>query len=178
MEQAEISQYINSLFESSCCDLLQSLDCKTTLSNKINHDLIDEPLACIDAGSDDIEFSVGLELPYSVLALTYPISDVLNISDEIIEDWISELSNQLMGRFKSKLYKHGIKVNLGLPLSYFSANLDDIIPREKNRHSVFVIVEGQVCGFHLGIDMLGNDIDFNEMETEYFVSNEGDIELF
>ena len=67
MRKSEVVTCVQSLFSQVCEDLFVSLDC-TVLPAEIGaEELADCPIACIDAGSDDIEFMIALQLPTPVL---------------------------------------------------------------------------------------------------------------
>jgi len=64
-------------------------------------------MAVIDTGSDELEVLLVLKMPFSVLSMTYPVIDnITSIDESKPEDWISELSNQLIRRVKTKLIEH------------------------------------------------------------------------
>lgn len=178
MEHVEIAQSIHALFETACQELLATFNCEVKQITGSQGDIYDAPLACIDAGSDEVEVDICLELPVSVLALTYPVPDVTGVDEEALEDWISELSNQLIGRLKTKLYSYKIEITLGLPNSYYGVSLDSIIPPANNRFSVFLDVDGEICAFHLGLQIFKDDISFDEVRDDEDIVFESEIELF
>jgi len=179
MRLTQIVEQIHEQFECACRDLFASLNCSLEPISESSHDFEHAPIACIDAGSSDIELNIGLELPMEVLALTYPVPNIIDVDEESLEDWISELSNQLIGRLKAKLLKHNLQVDLGLPTSYFGADLDNLILADQHRLSLFFDLDGESCAFHIGIEIFAEDIDFSleEIKREDDLA-ESEIELF
>ena len=178
MNAIDVKENILTLFSEASQDLLRGMNCEVSVLEDSLDDELDAPLAFIDAGSSDLEIQVGLELPMTVLALTYPVPSMADVDDESLEDWISELSNQLMGRLKSKLIKHGQEITLGLPSTYFGVNLESVLSASQTHYTVNLNVDGEACTFHLGIETIGSDITYNEEETEGDVLMESELELF
>jgi len=107
MNSIEVVQGIEGLFEAVCVSLFESLNCTVRRIKNANNEPVDAPIACIDAGSIDLELMTGLELPMSVLSLTYPVEgDTREVGEAHLGDWIGELSNQLIGRLKVELSDH------------------------------------------------------------------------
>jgi len=179
MRNTQVVEQIHAHFECACHDLFASLNCSLEPISESSHDFENAPIACIDAGSSDIELNIGLELPMEVLALTYPVPNIIDVDEESLEDWISELSNQLIGRMKAKLLKHNLQVDLGLPTSYFGADLDSLILADQHRLSLFFDLDGECCAFHIGVGIFAEDIDFSfeEIKREDDLA-ESEIELF
>ena len=132
---------IDSLFENACVELFQSFGCTVYSATASPDDLEGSPVAHIDAGSDDVEVTIVLRVPHAVLSLSYPEADnILSVDDAKLEDWISELSNQLVGRLKNKLLTYDCRVKIGLPTAYFDADDE-------------VLADGQYCAtYHFSID--------------------------
>jgi len=180
MTNAAVVQCVQGLFEESCTGLLSSL---SNLAIKIEGDrgdLIDVPIACIDAGSNDLELIICLQFPVSVLALTYPVQeDITGVDEERLEDWISELSNQLVGRVKNKLLTHNCRVDLGLPTSYFGSDVSHLLSENGEVTSVYFDVDGETCAFHISVEVFEADMLFTLDEHEDTDSlDDGELELF
>ena len=154
------------------------MNCNVFITEDTLDNQLDVPLAMIDAGSSELEIQVGLELPMAVLALTYPVPNISLISDESLEDWIAELSNQLMGRLKSKLMKHGQEIMLGLPSTYFGVDLDSVLYSSQTHYTINLNVDGEICSFHLGIETLSSDLVYHETNIDDDALMESELELF
>jgi hypothetical protein len=141
---------------------------------------MDVPVACIDAGSKDLELIICLQFPVSVLALTYPVQeDITGVDEERLEDWISELSNQLVGRIKNKLLLHNCQVDLGLPTSYFGSDVSHLLSKNGEIMSLYFDVDGETCGFHVSIEVFEDDMLFSLEEYDDNESlDEGELEMF
>jgi hypothetical protein len=179
MKTLEAAQHIHILFEDSLKELLESLNCEVNMLPEHDAEWLDAPVSTIDAGSEDLEVKVALELPMSVLALTYPVPSIQVVDDESLEDWISELANQLIGRLKSKLMRHNEEIMLGLPSTTFGIEIDELIDPGPTRCSSYIEVDGEPCAFHIGVEFFTDDICFvNEtLEVEDMVM-ESELELF
>lgn len=179
MKATDVIEKVGALFSSASQDLLTGMNCDVSVVYEAGNEVVDAPVAIIDAGSQDLEIQMALELPMSVLALTYPVPNISVVDDESLEDWISELSNQLMGRLKAKLLKHEQEITLGLPSSYFGAGIDELMSVGMQRYTVYLDVDGQTCAFHLGVETLADEINFSDAEIENDdVLMESEIELF
>tara|TARA_R110001592_G_scaffold49482_1_gene154266 strand:+ start:18314 stop:18856 length:543 start_codon:yes stop_codon:yes gene_type:complete len=180
MRKNEVAQCIHNIFLDCCRNLFQSLDCNVNLIEGDDINLNESPIACIDAGSDDIEFAIGLQLPLQVLALTYPVAEgIITVEENRLEDWISELSNQLIGRLKAKLIEHDCFVNIGLPQSYFGAQVDDLLSDNSNQEDYYFDIDGEVCRCSISIEVFDEAISFSIEKNESIdMQEEGELELF
>lgn len=184
MHSSDVINQIEDLFEVACIGLFESLNCKAVRVDLDTYELAsnfhDAPIACIDAGSTEVELITGLQLPMSVLALTYPVQgEITGVDEERLEDWISELSNQLMGRLKTKLFSHQCQVFLGLPTTYFGAYIGDLISGEGEIKTLYFNLDGEFCACHISIETFGDDLAFSvEVDESIDVIAEGEIELF
>ncbi len=180
MRKKEVAQCIQRLFLECCEKLFQSLDCTTHLLSDTSADLSQSPIACIDAGSDDVEFMIALQLPLPVLALTYPVAEGITTVDENrLEDWISELSNQLIGRLKAKLIEHDCFVSIGLPQSFFGADVDELLAENSEQVDYYFDIDGEVCGCSISIEVFDEAMSFSvEKNDAIDIQEEGELELF
>jgi len=180
MTNSAVVQCVQGLFEESCTGLLASLSSLAIKIDGDRGDLIDVPIACIDAGSNDLELIICLQFPVSVLALTYPVqADITGVDEERLEDWISELSNQLVGRVKNKLLTHNCRVDLGLPTSYFGSDVSNLLSEHGETTSVYFDVDGETCAFHISIEVFEDEMLFTLEEDEGSGSlDDGELELF
>lgn len=180
MTNSAVVQCVQDIFEDSCIGLLASLSNLTTKLECDRNDLIDVPIACIDAGSTDIELIICLQFPVSVLALTYPVqADITGVDEERLEDWISELSNQLIGRVKNKLLTHNCLIDLGLPTSYFGSDVSHLLSDKGEIKSVYFDVDGETCAFHISIEVFDENLVFVlEEKVDEDSLDDGELELF
>ena len=180
MRDNEIVQCIQSLFLQSCKDLFENLDCNVGLVVEKPDRLDNCPISCIDGGSTDIEFKVALELPVPVLALTYPMGEgITHVEEDRLEDWISELSNQLIGRLKTKLIAHECFISIGLPTTFFGANVDDLLEENSTLASYYFDIDGEVAGCSISLEVYDEAMSFClEANSHEEDQNEGELELF
>ncbi len=180
MREQEVIECIQGLFLSSCQELLENLDCEITMLPDQTERIERCPIACIDGGSEDIEFKIALELPLEVLALTYPVGENITfLEEDKLEDWISELSNQLIGRLKTKLISHECYVMIGLPTTYFGAQVDELLAENSFEKSYYFSVDNQLCGCSISIEVFDDAMSFSlEPNTHEDDQSEGELELF
>jgi len=180
MTNTAVVQCVQELFEDSCTGLLTGLSNMAMKVDGDRGDLIDVPIACIDAGSNDLELIICLQFPVSVLALTYPVKEnITGVDEERLEDWISELANQLVGKIKNKLLTHNCRVNLGLPTSYFGSDVSHLLSENGEISSVYFDVDGETCAFHISIEVFDDDMLFTLQEEDDSDSlDDGELELF
>jgi len=181
MRQNEVIQTIQSLFLECCKKLFESLDCNTRITTDCRaEDLENSPIACIDGGSEDIEFMVALQLPLEVLALTYPIAEgITTIEENRLEDWIAELANQLIGRLKGKLIEHDCFANIGLPISYFGADVDELLAQNSALVHYYFEMDGQICGCSISIEVFDEAMSFSiEKNSNIDLQEDGELEFF
>jgi len=180
MEKTQIVQCFQELLETVFVELFQHLNCTIKRIVDPADELDDVPIACIDAGSDDIEIMLLLQAPMSVLALTYPSSQIITeVDEEKLEDWISELTNQLIGRLKNKLIQHECRLNMGLPRTFFGMDADEILPSDTDYIVLFFDVDNEIIECKLALDFINEEMNFkiNADDDDSGVS-EGELEFF
>jgi len=184
MQAKDVVNQIENLFEIACLGLFESLNCMVSRvypnESELDEVMYEVPIACIDAGSKEVELNIRLQLPMSVLALTYPVQgEITAVNEEQLEDWIAELSNQLIGRLKAKLVAHNCFVSLGLPTTYFGAGIDDLIDGGCEKKAMYFDLDGEVCACHILIEAFSDELLFSvEVDECIDVLAEGEIELF
>jgi hypothetical protein len=191
MDHKAIIETVEELFESACVSLFKSLNCSPTKIYIEDAELINllnkSPLAAIDAGSNEIEFNIAIQLPMTVLAMTYPLlgeivlqeNSLSSVNDERLEDWISEISNQLIGRLKTKLIKRNCQISLGLPRTYFGIGANNVLDDEGKKITIYFDVDGVICACHISIELFTDNIEFDEINDDNIdILPEGEIELF
>jgi len=126
-------------------------------------------VSAIGFSSEGLSGALILALPQTVLERTLP-AEGANLAD-----WSRELANQLLGRFKNQLIRHGLYVSMGLPV-VFPGDLA-VVPtsRARSRHYVFSSAAGPVS---LRLDMdLGSSLKL-EPEATATVIQEGEQLFF
>jgi len=182
MKREDVIHQIQCLFEEACAQLFESLNCQVAEIEPSARTIIgaDVPIACVDAGSEEIEFLIAMQLPLSVLTMTYPVLEgVTLVKEDRLEDWISELSNQLVGRLKRKLISHECPVVLGLPTTYYGADLEVLLQNNTERLTYYFGIDGEICACTIALEVFNDAtnyvLDANDHEGE---QNEGELELF
>lgn len=182
MAKAEITECVQSLFEAACIELFQALDCVITKTDEsIEDGLEDAALSYIDAGSDDLDVIIMMRIPPSVLSLTYPefTSDhILSVDETRLEDWISELANQLVGRLKNKLIMYDCRLKIGLPTTFFDIHEIDIPVVNHERLTLNFDVDREALELSLFIEVFNEDMILTPPQEEDTGTGEGELELF
>ncbi len=191
MDHNTIIEAVEGLFESACVSLFKSMNCSPTRIYIEDAELISllnkSPLAAIDAGSNEIEFNIAIQVPMAVLAMTYPLlgeivlqeNSLSSVNDEQLEDWISEISNQLIGRLKTKLTKRNCYISLGLPSTYFGIDANYVLADDGKKITIYFDLDGVICACHISIEFFSDNIKFDEFNDDNIdILPEGDIEFF
>ena len=177
MNQAQAAEYINEQFESACIDLFEGFQCNIEAANGDDMDADSALLTSIDAGSQEMEMKALLRMPFSVLALTYPGEEVTEIEEEQLEDWMAEIANLLIGKLKTRLMSHGVRIKIGLPENCFDGHLEDVIP-DMSEEAVFYFSIDNVtieCRFYLELMTEEIDIEIDQKDDDV---QEGELEFF
>ncbi|MGH1484882.1 MAG: hypothetical protein ACRBCI_01605 [Cellvibrionaceae bacterium] len=178
--RTQIFKCIQGLFESACLELFDSFNCHIKREYGLKPDLSHCPIGVIQASSHDIEICVFIQIPNTALALSYPLADdSYDVDDDQLEDWLLEIANQLIGRFKNKLDKHSCHAQMGLPDCKFDTPLKDLMPESASCFSEYFNVDGEIFGSFICVTLLNDKPSFSLEEIkDADVMEEGDIELF
>lgn len=170
---------VSDLFKDSCIELFESHQCDV---NQVSDSDINENgqfSAMIDATSDDLEILLLINISYSILALTYPITNVLQVSEQELEDWILEISNMLMGKVKGKLIKYDCNINLGLPDSYYDIDRSELLPSGANKRTFYFLIDNEPFECNVVLKVFNKEFDLqSKLGTVVDDSDEGELELF
>ncbi len=179
MSQTQLIDSIHELFHTACKDLFEGLNCQVLASDVPvdRYELDDAPAAFIDGGSDDLEIFIGLRMPLQVLAMTYPVQDdVASIDDAILEDWVAELANRLMGLVKAHLTRRDCMIMIGLPTFYYGADVDYTTMGNGQFVAFYFDLDGVICQCDIAIEIFNPDMQFNaEAPAD---ADDGSIEFF
>jgi hypothetical protein len=179
MEQAQATKLIRQLFTEATFELFESMDCNVVQTNErdINTDYI--PAAYIDAGANDLELLLTLRLPLPALTMTYPAGDqAISVDESLLEDWILELSNRLMGQLKSKLLARNCRLNTGLPDHDLTA-VDSQKLSQLRYYPLFLDIDNEPVEVGITLELLRDKIDLDEYEkVDVNAVQAGDIDFF
>lgn len=178
MSRDTIIGEVHRIFIDCCTHLFVELGCEVNEVEGDPDELAGAPFGYIDAGSNDLELTVALRLPLSVLILTYPVIDGASSPDEAtLEDWVSELTNQLIGKIKRRLLQHDCTIKIGLPMALFGANIDEAMPADAVQLATFLTVDHELCECRLAIEIFNDDMVFAAAVEEADDSG-GELEFF
>ncbi len=166
-------------FESSCIEVFQSLNCAISPIENTDLDIEEIPAARIDAGNSDFEITISLHLPFSTLAMTYPVQDDIATVDEgKLEDWIAELSNRLMGKLKFKLESRNCSLNTGLPSCSFGTEALDELPENGNLFVYHFDIDNEVFETSISVELFSDEVSLSDEQDSDDGVSEGEIEFF
>ena len=115
IEKDDLIPYLEGLFETACLKLFERMDqeiVRVEAAGKVTRHFSSK----IYSVSDQLSVSLLLVMPCQIIEDTLPmISDPPENMEEIERDWVLELSNQMLGRFKNKLLAHDCVLKMGLP---------------------------------------------------------------
>ncbi len=179
MSQQSVISELHQMYLDASTELFRSLGCDIELVLEPSYEIRDVPVARIDAGSNDLELMLSLAVPLPVLSLSYPGSHILEVSDALLESWIPELSNQLMGKLKNKLILRGHELHMGLPVSLFGREMAEILPEGYEHATFYFRLDGELFETCISIQLM--DPNF-ALSTEIMVDDshvdDGELELF
>jgi hypothetical protein len=130
--EAPIRRIIESAYVESCQEFLGAYDVAGEMIA-----LPDTPRAIggasmcssLSATGEGIKLLSILQLEEKLLIGLHP-SGTSSVSRRDLEDWCGEISNQIVGRLKNKLLRHGFEVSLGLPSVVVGKELNTVTPAE------------------------------------------------
>ena len=181
MVPTETTQQIQNAFETSCIELFQSLDCNVVRLEQNVESFEDAPLSYIDAGSEDIEIVIVLRAPLPVLSITYPrfdMNNILSVNEEQLEDWICELSNQLLGRFKNKMLNLGCSLQIGLPEMIYDAQDVKLPVSNHEAYRFFFDIDKVGIECSLYVQLINKNLILAPQQQDNSGAAEGELELF
>lgn len=181
MALIETTQRIRDEFEASCLELFRGLNCNVTRLDRATASFADAPLSYIDAGNDDVEIVISLHIPMAVLSMSYPkfeTTNILAVTDKNLEDWISELANQLMGRFKNKMLSNGCRLKIGLPAMTFDRSELDEPTASHEPYFCFFDLDKEQFECSIFIQVFNENLTLTSQAPEPDAPAEGELELF
>lgn len=174
-------QAICEQFDASCIELFQSLDCDVVKRPETDLAIVNAPIAYIDAGNEDLEVVIVLHIPLAVLTMTYPefaAESIMSVSEEALEDWVSELANQLVGRFKNKMISYGCTMKIGLPAMYYDEN-DALLPvTGLEAFRCFFDIDKEPVECSLYLQVLNDQLTLTPPAEGDTGTGEGELEFF
>lgn len=177
---AEVNiQVLSKLFEECCVELFTGFNCSIEKTDDAISRSSDDPIAVVDAGSEELEIAVLLQLPVNILALSYHSDvDITLVAEEVLEDWIAEISNQLIGKLKNKLLSYEVSLKLGLPNAYFGADISELMPETEHYVTCVFNIDNELLELVLAIDILDGSLDLSEPKQIDDGPGDGELELF
>jgi hypothetical protein len=131
---------LDELVTDCCVSLFQDYSLPLKAAQTIEIESSEDLLYCgvLGFSGDHIRGTLMLATSEKPLGRTHPSGA------ESLRSWIAELSNQLLGRIKSRLLRRGVTLNLALPVVIRGKHLSRIPSVDLKPHS-FVCEGGLVC---------------------------------
>ncbi len=177
---AEKLQPLYELFEASSHDVFESLGCSVvrveTAEEKVN-----PPCAYIEARSDELDMLLLLRGPMTVLEQTLPTKgDGKSVSENDLNDWISELANRFMGNLKNKLLVYDHRLKMGTPNSESNVGLERFNVNDFTSRVLYFDTGSDVFECALYSKPLTEHLHFIYHEPAHYgqKNDDGDLEIF
>jgi len=172
-------QALHELFESTCHEVFESLECQIEKVNG-SKKVLTVPCAYINAASEDIKMTLLLRGPISILKKTFPVKDnIETIIPEELDDWISELSNRFMGCLKNKLISYEHLLILDIPIKRFGVDVENFLPAGYQSFVLHFNIANEVFECSLHTKILADNIEFTYNESaDESDTNDGELEMF
>lgn len=164
----DVVPYVLSLFETTCIKQFESIDRKITRVDAPEHTDSDRRAASIHCGNEDLKITLVLCLPKTTLANTLPrMGDIAPyLGEELLQDWLHELCNRVLGRLKNKLLDHNCVLRMGLPLACPENYLGAIQNEPGKKICEYFELDGDVIECHLCVNMLNPAMVMDQYEDE------------
>jgi hypothetical protein len=105
-----------------------------------------------------------------------PLGRTSPTSDASLREWIAELSNQLLGRIKNKLFLHGVTLHLSTPIVLRGQHISPLAKDGELLPHAFTCDGGVVCVWFDAELIAG--LDLNQMVEDPGLISEGTSTLF
>ena len=129
--------------------------------------------------AEGLRATVAIQTSDQILQDTFP-ADLDSDRDQKLQDWIGELSNQLLGRLKNKLIPYGCELTLGVPAVIQGSQLKTILPRrtEISSHRFITDQDNDIFLFLSTLEEESFTLHTPDTDTEDDFMAEGEILFF
>lgn len=164
----DVVPYVLSLFETSCIKQFESINRKITRIETPGLLSGERRAAFISSGNEDMKVSLLLCMSKSTLKNTMPSMGDLapNLGEELLQDWLHELCNRLLGRLKNKLLDHNCSLRMGLPQACPEHYLGVLQNEPGQKICEYYELDGEVIECHLCVNQLNPDMVMEQYEDE------------
>lgn len=163
MKRQEFCSVLGDTFKTCFVELVERHQC---VASELNPSDVDygqsRPIAYIDAGSKDFELVISLSLPFNVLERLYPLSEQVLIDEGVLEDWLKELSNLLIGWLKIKLDEHNCQMQIGLPEFHHGESHEEIHPEDHELSLFHFYVEYENCECGMSLKCFSEELSYDD----------------
>lgn len=116
----------------SCEELFENYGLKLSLIESISGSILvdntSDIIGLLGASAEGLRASAAIQTSFGILQKTYP-AKLEGLEEQKLQDWIGELSNQLIGRLKNKMLPYGCELTLGVPAVIQGSNLKTVLPK-------------------------------------------------
>jgi CheY-specific phosphatase CheX len=121
----------------------------------------------------DSKGTLAIVAKHEVLQKLYPIQE--SASAEALADWLGELTNQLLGRLKNLLLRHGLTIALGTPVIARGGEIWSPAQKEPRMYTVL----SSAGTLTLFLEWIAADrVEIQEAQAESSIADEGELMLF
>ena len=129
-----IKDILNDIVPNSVMTLLESSGVNVTQHE--NDDSHYEQVAVIGFSGDGLGGALGLAVSHALMKIAQGMA-----TDKMADDWLGELTNQLLGRLKNGLLAYGVSYTLALPMVLHGLNIQ--IRNESKQVYKFQCAQGE-----------------------------------
>jgi hypothetical protein len=180
MENKDFVVLVTEMFKASLAELMQSYGFEAFDSEPGCRVLETATNAFVDGVSIDFEIMVTLRIPYASLERSYPGSQDIDqfVDEALLEDWLCEICNLLIGSIKQKLVRHDCHLQIGLPQKNDEEDIRLILPEEfeHNFHYLNIAHENAECV--ISLQFLNDYVNCLPEQNEQEDVRRSELELF
>ena len=170
---------VNDLYFKACSELFAAYGLSLDLQDKDTSSTGKSGyISILSATGEELRLISALNIGSDLLTRIYPLSSD-HVEQHQLEDWCSELNNQLVGRVKNKLLVLGCEVMIGLPSLLTGKDLSSVSNQEFDVHEyLFASAQGSLKA-HLAMQIKpGLVFQENDQPEDQTVQLEGAHFLF
>jgi len=136
----------------SCIEAFESLQvAASAIDDRGPSKAIRREIACVlEFKGWQIQGSLTLRSTVEFFHDTYPtLKGQVQHPQSALLDWAGELTNQILGRFKSKMLAHGLDFQLGVPVTVVGENLPEVGARNDDAIGYQFRTSSGIVSIHL-----------------------------
>ncbi len=168
IKQDDVVPYVLSLFETTCIKQFESINRKITRVEAPGVMTGERRAAFISCANEDMKVGLLLCMSERALINTMPSMGDLapDLCEEMLQDWLHEQCNRLMGRLKNKLLDHQCSLRMGLPQPCPKDYMGVMQQQQGEKICEYYELDGEVIECHLCVHRLNPQMVLEQYEDE------------